>query len=141
MQSPFVYADRNDPGQSMGAATTALRSEAALCSYIPPTLTENNITIRYISIVTTTLCDILCALDIDSFYESLKHWSDIAPNFQVAVAVSKRKGTVSPIDLDKRWFIGVESAQRTIKRTSQRAVRDFAFTSATRRLKHTMLIS
>lgn len=77
------------------------------------------------------------ALDGDTFYDRLQYCSDLYFNFQVAVAVSKRKGTVTPTELAKRWFIGVESARRTIERTTQRAVRDFAFTSGTRRLKHT----
>ena len=36
---------------------------------------------------------------------------------------SERKSTVSPLDLSKRWFIGLKQATQTIKSTSQRLLR------------------
>jgi hypothetical protein len=44
---------------------------------------------------------------------------------------------VTPEDLAKRWFIGVEAARRTIETTTQRGVRDFGSTQGSQRLKHT----
>ena len=38
-----------------------------------------------------------------------------------------RKGTVMAADLARRWHIGLESAQRTIERTTQLGVRDFSY--------------
>jgi hypothetical protein len=59
-------------------------------------------------------------------------------DFQVsAVQASYRKGTVSPEDLARRWFIGIETAKLTIENTMQRGVRDFNSTQGSRRLKHT----
>jgi hypothetical protein len=49
---------------------------------------------------------------------------------------STRKGTVSARDLAQHWFIGLNTAQRTIERSTQRGVRDIASTSGYRRLKH-----
>ena len=51
----------------------------------------------------------------------------------------RRKGTVSPEVLAKRWGIGLETARRTIERTMQMAVRDFHDSGGTRRLKHTYM--
>lgn len=111
--------------------------EKALRVNTPSIFPESDVRMRYISTVTTTLCDISSALDQDAFFDCLQLYADTSPDFQVSVAVSKRKGTVTPTDLARRWYIGVEAARRTIERTTQRAVRDFAFTSGIRRLKAT----
>jgi hypothetical protein len=37
----------------------------------------------------------------------------------------RRKGTVSPADLAKRWRIGLETARRTIDHTTPLGVHDF----------------
>jgi hypothetical protein len=61
-----------------------------------------------------------------------------APSLPVATTTSlHRKGTVRADLLAKRWFIGLETAKRTIELSSQRAVRDFTSTEGSRRLKHT----
>lgn len=60
--------------------------------------------------------------------------------FQMAVDAThtiKRKGTVSPEDLARRWRIGLDQARRTIERTTQLGVRDFTTIQGTRRLRHT----
>ena len=51
--------------------------------------------------------------------------------------VAKRKGTVSAEELAHRWSIGLETAKKTIERTTQHAVRDCSSSSGTHRLKHT----
>ena len=49
---------------------------------------------------------------------------------------SRRKGTVSPEALARKWGIGLETAKLTIEHSAQRAVRDYSSSSGTRRLKH-----
>jgi hypothetical protein len=49
-----------------------------------------------------------------------------------AVQATRRKGTVTSEALAKRWFIGVETARRTIDQTTQLAVRDFTSTQGSR---------
>ena len=49
---------------------------------------------------------------------------------------ARRKATVSPEALAKRWGIGLETARRTIERTTQMAVQDFHDSGGTWRLKH-----
>lgn len=48
----------------------------------------------------------------------------------------RRKGTVKPADLAKRWRISLELATRTIEQTTQKGVRDFVHMSGSRRLRH-----
>jgi hypothetical protein len=48
-----------------------------------------------------------------------------------------RKGTISASELAKRWYVGVETARRTLHRTTQLGVRDFANIKGTRRMKYT----
>ena len=48
---------------------------------------------------------------------------------------SRRKGAVTAEELAKRWRIGLETARKTIEKTTQRAVRNFTNTVGTRRLK------
>jgi len=70
------------------------------------------------------------AVDIDSYATELER---VAIN---AVQSKKRKGTVGPEELARRWGIGIEKARRTIERTTQLAVRDLSNpTLGTRRLK------
>jgi hypothetical protein len=49
-----------------------------------------------------------------------------------AVQATRRKVTVTPEELAKRWIIGVETARRTIDQTTQRAMRDFTSTQGSR---------
>lgn len=53
-----------------------------------------------------------------------------------ATKSARRKGTVKPEELAKRWHISLEVAKRTIENTTQKGVRDFAHMSGTRRLRH-----
>jgi hypothetical protein len=39
--------------------------------------------------------------------------------------------------LAERWFIGIDTARKTIEATTQRGVRDFLGSKGTRRMKHT----
>ena len=48
----------------------------------------------------------------------------------------RRKGTVKPEQLAKRWHISLEVAKRTIENTTQKGVRDFTTMTGTRRLRH-----
>jgi hypothetical protein len=54
-----------------------------------------------------------------------------------SVTNSHRKGTVSAKELSDKWFIGLNSAMRTVEKTTQKGVRDFAHSNGTRRMKHT----
>lgn len=90
---------------------------------------------RIISEISISLSAISDALDEESMLKKLK--TNINCNFNVSAVVSAKKGTVSAIDLAKRWFIGVETAKRTIDSTTQRGVRDFTSSSGTKRLKST----
>ena len=46
-----------------------------------------------------------------------------------------KKGTITPEELAKRWHIGVETAKKTLERTTQLAIRDFTHSTGGRRLK------
>lgn len=46
-----------------------------------------------------------------------------------------KKGKILPEDLARRWNIGVETAKKTLERTTQLAIRDFSKTTGGRRLK------
>jgi hypothetical protein len=46
------------------------------------------------------------------------------------------KGTVSAESLSQRWYIGIETAGRTIERSTKHAVCDFSRTEGACRLKH-----
>jgi Reverse transcriptase (RNA-dependent DNA polymerase) len=47
-----------------------------------------------------------------------------------------RHGTPTASELAKRWFIGLQTAARTLEHTTQRGVRDFTKSEGTRRLRH-----
>jgi hypothetical protein len=53
------------------------------------------------------------------------------------VKTANRKGTVTAEELSRRWRCGLETAKRTIEKTTQRAVRDFTDSRGMRRLKPT----
>jgi len=68
----------------------------------------------------------------------LKHQESAAVDVVSCIALAtttRRKGFVSPEQLSKQWHIGLESARRTVEKTTQRAVRDFIHTTGGRRLK------
>jgi hypothetical protein len=48
-----------------------------------------------------------------------------------------QKGTISVSELSKKWFIGIETARRTLDRTTHMGVCDFSNVKGTSRLKHT----
>jgi hypothetical protein len=50
-------------------------------------------------------------------------------------STNKRKGHVGPEELAKRWGIGIETARKTLDRTTQLAVRNFTDSMGGRRLK------
>jgi len=52
-----------------------------------------------------------------------------------AVQMKARKVTVSPETLAKRWNIGIETARKTIEKTTQLAVQDFTNVTGSRRLR------
>jgi hypothetical protein len=54
-----------------------------------------------------------------------------------AMETVRQKGTVTPKALAKKWYIGIETAKRTIENTTQRAVRDVSTIQGSQRLKHT----
>lgn len=69
------------------------------------------------------------AYDLDSYAVALQERS-------ISALTSKnRKSCVTPEMLSKRWNIGLETAKRTLQKTTQRAVRDLVNVSGTRRLK------
>jgi hypothetical protein len=55
----------------------------------------------------------------------------------ICSAQTKRKGTVTASELSKKWYIGLQAANRTIQQTTQRGVRDFLSTGGYKRMKHT----
>ena len=71
------------------------------------------------------------AYDIDSYALAL----DDSEQSVSAITTKNRKAYVTPEALAKRWSIGIETARNTLKRTTQRAIRDFSTVSGTRRLK------
>ena len=68
-------------------------------------------------------------VDVDSYASELERVSC------KTVGSKKRKGYVGPEELAKRWHIGLETARKTLDRTTQLAVRDFTHTMGGRRLK------
>ena len=100
------------------------RSEEAIRATLDQHYTPPDRTIRRIHSTRTS-----AAIDIDSYADALYC------NISSTKTTSNRKGLVSAEQLSKRWHIGLESAQRTIDRTTQLAVRDFTSTTGTRRLK------
>lgn len=68
-------------------------------------------------------------VDIDSYASELERVS------LKSVGTTKRKGFVGPEELAKRWHIGLETARKTLDKTTQLAVRDFTHTMGGRRLK------
>ena len=68
-------------------------------------------------------------LDIDSYANELERVSI------GALETDKRKGYVGPEDLARRWGIGIETARKTLDKTTQLAVRNFTESMGGRRLK------
>ena len=63
----------------------------------------------------------------------------LAETFKTIAAASTlpltKKGKILPEDLARRWNIGIETAKKTLERTTQLAIRDFSKTAGGRRLK------
>jgi hypothetical protein len=55
----------------------------------------------------------------------------------MAIQSHKRKGTVTKEQLARRWRCGLDVAERTLQKTTQRAVRDFTHATGGRRIKPT----
>ncbi len=83
-----------------------------------------------VSTVTTCLLDISPVYDADCFHDRLQ-------DMYLFSTISKKSRSLRPEELASKWFIGIETARKTIERTTQRGIRDFTDTSGTRRLKHT----
>jgi hypothetical protein len=86
---------------------------------------------RTISQITTNLRSISMSLDDDNFLTLIRNRAIIS------VTNTNRKGTVTAQDLADKWFIGLNSAQRTLEQSTQRGVRDFATSEGSKRMKHT----
>jgi hypothetical protein len=115
----FVTHDRFwDPSDNIFSENKAsLRYEMSNC--IP------DATMRYVSNIMIT----------ETHPYDLCH--KILPRFLIRTTGTHRKGTISAGELAKRWYIGTETAQRTLERTSHLGVRDFLNIKGTRRMKHT----
>jgi Fe-S-cluster containining protein len=93
--------------------------------------------------------DSLRVSHVDRHIQLLKRYSHILDSSPIpvglgdstqgvaAIKTAQRKGTVSAEELSRRWRCGIETAQRTLNRTTQRAVRDFTDGRGMRRLKPT----
>jgi len=88
--------------------------------------------------------------NVDRHIQILKRYSNICDSIPISVGLgdndiqqiasmktAQRKGTVSAEELSRRWRCGIETAQRTLEKTTQRAVRDFTDGRGMRRLKPT----
>jgi hypothetical protein len=91
---------------------------------------------RQISEVSMQLSSVSIALDDENLYRNLSNSAIITSEYLNSSFVATRRGTPSPLELSKRWFIGLHAAKRTLERTTQRGVRDFTMSQGTRRLRH-----
>jgi hypothetical protein len=73
----------------------------------------------------------------DDFNQRLQRRVLVTLSRQVNATTSTRKGSVDAETLSKRWYIGLNAAQRTLERSTQKGVRDFSVTGGMKRLKHT----
>ncbi len=112
---------RDDLSANELAISSHLQAEGAYSDYSVATVTIN-------------LNSISPVYDVDAFVESLQI---VRQGTGVSSTTSQKKRYLTPSQLASKWFIGVETAKRTIDRTTQRGIRDFTTTSGTRRLKHT----
>jgi hypothetical protein len=64
-------------------------------------------------------------------------YHQVVSTLEMVATGTRRKGTITAAELSKKWFIGVETARRTLDRTIQLGVRDFLNVKGTRRLQHT----
>ena len=88
--------------------------------------------------VSAILSSISTAVSNTSFVYALKRTVNIDSGWMQMILSAKtgsQKGTVTPELLASIWNIGVETANRTIERTTQRGVRDFTNAKMNRRLK------
>jgi len=87
---------------------------------------------RNVSTVACYLNDLSPALNDDNLSRLLEGTRYIG-----ASKTSKRKGTVTAEVLAKKWDIGLKQAEKVIKATTQRGVRDFTDVQGTKRLNPT----
>ena len=93
---------------------------------------------RDFAFVSAVLSSVSTAVSEDSFVYALKRTVNIDSGrmrFVLSAKAGNRKGTVTPERLASIWNIGLETAKRTIDRTTQRGVRDFTDAKMNRRLK------
>jgi hypothetical protein len=83
-------------------------------------LTPNEIT-RIVSSISTDLRSISNSFDDVDFLSLVRN------RVIVSVTNTTRKGTIVAKELAEKWFIELNTAQRTIEQSTQRGVRDFAF--------------
>jgi hypothetical protein len=103
------------------------------------TIQKTDDTIQQIGtrIVSVTSTDHLGQNLSPGLYEALSRRVLILSTVGIHNAESKRKGSITAEILAKRWFIGLNAAQRTIENSTQRGVRDVSVSSGMKRLKHT----
>lgn len=91
---------------------------------------------RTISEINLQMSQVSRALDDDQFPTLLSISAILTSADLGSLPQKPRRGAPTPLDLAKRWFIGLHSAKRTLERTTQRGVRDFTASQGTRRLRH-----
>jgi hypothetical protein len=69
----------------------------------------------------------------DSFVNLLTLSTILSSEHLVASVDVARRGTPTSQELSKRWFTGINSAQRTLERTIQKGIRDFRMSQGTQR--------
>ena len=93
---------------------------------------------RDFGFISAVLSSVSTAVSEDSFVYALKRTVNIDTGrmrFVLSSKTSNQKGTITPERLASIWNIGLETAKRTINRTTQRGVRDFTNAKMNRRLK------
>jgi hypothetical protein len=110
-------------------------NDCALRSSIGSEQYHNDIN-RNISETSMQLASVSPALDDDNFVHLLNVSTILTSKFLNLSLHVVKHGVLSPLELSKRWFIGLNSAKRTLERTTQRGVRDYSTFKGTRRLRH-----
>ncbi len=88
-----------------------------------------------VSSITSCLSAISCVFDNDVYLERLQLIKFRTTT--LSSTLTKKRRQLTPEDLALKWFIGIETAKRTIEKTTQRGIRDFSTTSGSKRMKHT----
>jgi hypothetical protein len=113
------------------------RSRTMNLQYVHPyPLLDMHHSNRQLSEISMNLASISPALDDDNFHNALSTSAILTSEYLCSSYQAVRRGTPSPLELSKRWFIGLHAAKRTLERTTQRGIRDFTMSQGTRRLRH-----